>query len=176
MNLKVSRGKLSNTFRRVGVAGLSPVYSDEMMAATVPDLSWISQNMHMGNPLDFDVERVLANVRRSPTPDLISRITVFREGMEPKAIQLIESELSNRGVEPEEIEAYGEKLRREMLVSADGLPVRCSFCHQPAVTQSWDWHRIWGRIPVFPRTFYYCAEHRPDSPQDPAEEHPPEAE
>jgi hypothetical protein len=115
----------------------------------------------MGNPLDFDVERVLANIRRSSTPDLLSRITVFREGMEPKAIQLIESELSGRGIGPEEIEAYEETLRQEMITGSDGLPVRCSFCHQPAVAQGWDWHRMWGRIPVFPRNFYYCAEHRP---------------
>jgi len=115
----------------------------------------------MGNPLDFDFERVLANVRRSATDDLLSRITVFREGMEPQALQLIENELAGRGIGSEEIAAFEEKLRREMIVGADGLPVRCSFCHLPAVAQGWDWHRLWGRIPVFQRYFYYCEEHRP---------------
>jgi hypothetical protein len=135
-----------------------------MGTVLVPKPRRILQNNVMPNPLDFNVERVLENVRRSATADLLSRVTVFREGMEPKAIQLIESELANRGVTDEEIETHGERLRREMLVAPDGLPVRCSFCHQPAVTQGRDWHWIWGRFPVFKRTFYYCTEHRPVSP------------
>jgi hypothetical protein len=122
----------------------------------------------MANPLDFNVERVLENVRRSSTPDLLSRITVFREGMEPKAIQLIEIELADRGVTPEEIEAHEEKLRQEMIVAPDGMPVRCDLCHQPAVAEGWSWHRLWGRFPVFPRYFYYCAEHRPVGWEDAA--------
>jgi hypothetical protein len=39
--------------------------------------------------------------------------------------------------------------------------VRCSFCHAPAVAEGWGWHRLWGRFPVFPRFFFYCASHRP---------------
>jgi hypothetical protein len=121
----------------------------------------------MGNPLDFNVDRVLDNVRRSSTADLLSRATVFRQGMEPKALQLIEGELASRGLSPDEIEEYGEKLRQEMIVAPDGLPVRCDFCHQPAVAQGWDWHRLWGRFPVFPRYFSYCGEHRPPAPEEP---------
>src|SRR5579883_3280606 len=98
----------------------------------------------MGNPLDFDVERVLANIRRAETPDLLSRITVFRDGMEPKAIQLIETELTDRGVTPEEIEEYAARMQLEMIVAEDGTPMRCTFCHLPAVAQGWDWHRLWG--------------------------------
>jgi hypothetical protein len=124
----------------------------------------------MGSPLDFDVERVLANVRHAETPDLLNRITVFREGMEPKAIQFIETELTDRGVTPEEIEAYEEKMRQEMIVGPDGAPVRCTFCHQPAVAEGWDWHRLWGRIPLFPEYCYYCAEHRPAEPEPHLEE------
>jgi hypothetical protein len=122
----------------------------------------------MANPLDFNVARVLENIRRSSTPDLLGRVTVFRGGMEPKAIQLIESELECRGVSPEEIEAHGEKLRQEMIVAPDGMPVRCDFCHQPAVAEGWDWHRLWGRFPVFPRYLYFCAEHRPVASEDAA--------
>jgi hypothetical protein len=44
----------------------------------------------------------------------------------------------------------------------DGTAVGCSFCHRPAVAEGWGWHRLWGLLPVFPRYYYYCSEHRPD--------------
>jgi len=29
------------------------------------------------------------------------------------------------------------------------------------VAQRWSWQKLWGVLPVFPRLFYYCEEHRP---------------
>jgi hypothetical protein len=127
----------------------------------VPKPGSILQNIRMGNPIDFNSERVLENVRAASTEDLLNRVTAFREGMEPKALSFIETELSNRGVGPEDIEAHWEELRKEVILAPDGMAERCSFCHQPAVAQGWAWHRLWGRVPVFPRLFYYCREHRP---------------
>jgi hypothetical protein len=110
--------------------------------------------------MDFNLDRIRINVRQAGTEDLLDRVTVYRAGMEPAAIDLIEAELHSRGVTPEQIEAHEADRRRTILPSAD-IPFRCSLCDRPAVERAWDWHRLWGILPVFPRVFYYCSEHRP---------------
>jgi len=122
----------------------------------------------------FDLERVKANVRQATTEDLLDRLTVYRAGMEESALEIIEEELRSRNVSAEEIEAHAERRSRESSFLPDGTAIRCSFCHRPAVAEGWGWHRLWGRVPVFPRYFYYCSEHQPDaqpastsSPDDP---------
>jgi hypothetical protein len=37
--------------------------------------------------------------------------------------------------------------------------MRCSFCDRPAIRQARGWHRLFGRVPVFPRVLAYCAFH-----------------
>jgi hypothetical protein len=109
----------------------------------------------------LDLERVRANVRSATTQDLLDRATVFREDMEPEALEIIGAELGRRGVTPGQI-ADHEKWRKQTAISRpDGSPAQCSCCRQPAVASAWGWHKMWGRIPLFPRFFYYCAEHRP---------------
>ncbi len=110
--------------------------------------------------LAFDPQRVLVNVRESETQDLLNRVTVYRDGMEPEAIPIIEKELYDRGVTAAQIQEHRERLEKEIVVAADGLTARCSFCHAPAIAHAWSWHRLWGMIPLFPRHFYYCREHR----------------
>ncbi len=110
----------------------------------------------------FDLERVKANVRQSTTEDLLDRITVYRAGMEDSALQVIEEELRARGIRGEAIAAHEERRRRESSFLPDGTAIPCSFCYRPAVAEGWGWHRLWGLLPVFPRFYHYCAEHRPD--------------
>jgi hypothetical protein len=112
--------------------------------------------------LEFDVNRVRANVGQASTEDLLDRVTVYRAGMEFEALEVIEEELQSRGVTRDEIEAHAEKRRRETTFHPDGTAIRCSFCHRPALAEGWGWHRLWGLWPVFPRYFYYCAEHKPE--------------
>jgi hypothetical protein len=109
----------------------------------------------------FDPERVQANVRSAATEDLLDRATVYRSGMEPEALEIIEDELEARGVGPDEVAAHAARREREVAFLPDGTARRCSFCHQPAVAEGWGWHRMWGLLPVFPRFFYYCETHRP---------------
>jgi len=116
--------------------------------------------------IPFDAQRVWVNVRKSETQDLMNRITVFRSGMEPAAVEIIEEELRNRGVGPEELRAYGDQLAGEVIVREDGFTAKCSFCHEPAVVEGWGWHRVWDKVPLFPRYFYYCREHQPAPPAD----------
>ena len=104
----------------------------------------------------FDAHKTLLNARQATTEDLLERVTVQRAGMEPEALEIFEDELRRRGVGREQIEAA----RRPTIAGAGGFAAACSFCRRPAVAQGWGWHRLWGRVPVFPRRFNYCEEHR----------------
>jgi len=107
----------------------------------------------------FDAERVLANVRQADDEDLLHRATVYRAGMEPEAIEIIERELARRGFDGSDIAAHRERLATEVLQHPDGVGVKCSFCTAPAVQSGWGWHRLFGRIPLLPRYLYRCKSH-----------------
>jgi hypothetical protein len=124
---------------------------------------------------EFNAERVRANVREATTEDLLDRATVSSDGMEPEALDIIEAELSRRGVTRQDLEAHADRYRREnTLPPGEGPPPRCSFCDRPAVAQRWGWHRLQGRglagvltslLPLYrPRFLSYCAAHRPAPP------------
>ncbi len=110
--------------------------------------------------MEIDVTRTALNVRQATTPELLCRVTVERDGMEPEAIALAELELEQRGVTDGERSAFvarhGDCLRDHL-----GLPLRCSQCELPAQEEHWGWHRLWGKIPVFPRKFRRCRDHLP---------------
>jgi hypothetical protein len=111
--------------------------------------------------LHFDRERVLTNVRQAETEDLLDRATVYRAGMEPEALDLIEAELRSRGVTEEEIHKHAERQSGRSIPLPDGTAARCSFCDRPAVAQGWGWHRLWGLLPIFPVLHSYCERHQP---------------
>jgi len=108
----------------------------------------------------FDAERVRANVAAATTEDLLDRVTVYRAGMEPEALEIIEAELAGRNVRFEQIAAHAE-VRRATAIMNGPVARRCSYCFKPAVHEAWGWHRLFGRIPLFPRLLYYCEDHRP---------------
>jgi hypothetical protein len=110
--------------------------------------------------MELNLDRVRLNVRNSDTDDLLNRVTIFREGMEPEALKIIEDELIQRGVTVEQVEAHMAK-RTEVLFRSDGTAVKCNFCYNPAVEWGWGWHRLFGLIPLFPRQFAWCEKHRP---------------
>jgi hypothetical protein len=109
--------------------------------------------------MQLDLDRVRQNVAKATTEDLLDRATVFRAGMEPQALAIIDAELRRRGVTPDEIQIHWETKRADVLMSGP-LARGCSFCTRPAVCRGWAWHRVWGRIPLFPRLFWFCEEHR----------------
>ena len=98
------------------------------------------------------------------TEDLLDRVTVYREEMEPEAVFAIEEELFRRGVTPAQIEEHRQRREEEGLWRPEGRVVRCSLCSRPAVGERRGWHRLWGVLPLFPRTYAYCAAHRPPEP------------
>jgi len=113
----------------------------------------------------FHPERVRQNVRKSTTEDLLDRVTVYRHGMEPEAVEIIESELADRDVLPAEIEAHAARRSKEVIFAPDRTGLKCSFCDRPAVVQGWGWHRMWGWVPLFRRFYAYCEVHRAKDPE-----------
>ena len=109
--------------------------------------------------MDLDLERVRRNVERAETEDLLDRVTVYRDGMEPEALRLIEDELRRRGIDEDGVRTYAQEQDAQVLRAPEGWALRCSFCDRPAVTRGWGWHRMWGVLAVFPRPFRYCREH-----------------
>lgn len=109
--------------------------------------------------MDWDADRVRANARQAPTEDLLDRVTVYRPGMEPEAVEIIEAELRRRGIEQDAIDAYWADHGAGLLKDATGTARQCSFCTRPAVWSGLGWQRLWGKIPLFPRRLYYCEEH-----------------
>lgn len=106
-----------------------------------------------------DEKKLLLNIRQADTDDLLDRVTAFRAAMEAEAVTLVERELHDRKVSAAEIAAHAENCRIECIFDADGIAKMCSFCHKPAVTEGLGWHRIWQKIPVFPRWLRYCKKH-----------------
>jgi hypothetical protein len=93
--------------------------------------------------------------------------------MEPAALDLMEGELDRRGVSREEIAEHDAERRATAIMLADGTALRCSECDRPAVVRARGWHKLFGRVPIFPRMFSYCAVHdrRPKpAPEDRAED------
>jgi len=111
--------------------------------------------------MEFDLERVRANVQNATTEDLLDRATVYRLGLEPAALPLILEELRTRGVTPEAVVAH-EGGRGDVLYDTSGTAQKCHFCYKPAVVREWGWHRMFGQLPLFPRIFYLCGDHRRD--------------
>jgi hypothetical protein len=109
----------------------------------------------------FDAERVRADVREATTEDLLDRVTVYRAGMEPEAVDIIEAELRRRGVSSEAIDNHHAERGTWVLTGPDGTALSCSFCRRPAVVARRGWHRLFGLLPLIPRTLYYCQAHEP---------------
>ncbi len=109
--------------------------------------------------MDFDLKRVAEYIRGADSEDLLDRVTIYRDGMEPAALDLMEMELDRRGVTRDDIAEHGHLRRESAIFLPDGTAMRCSFCDRPAISRRWGWHRLFGRVPIFPSIFAYCTVH-----------------
>ncbi|MBN9520054.1 hypothetical protein J0H58_16260 [bacterium] len=109
--------------------------------------------------LALDLKRVAAFVREADTEELLDRVTVYRVGMEPVALDLMEAELDRRGVTRSDIADHHIERRQRAILLPDGSALRCNFCVRPAVVRRWGWHRAFGVLPVFPLVFARCEKH-----------------
>ncbi|OWK43475.1 hypothetical protein [Fimbriiglobus ruber] len=115
--------------------------------------------------MNLDLRTIAENIRRTADEELLDRVTVYREEMEPAAVDLIEGELARRGFRPEAIAEHERSRREQTILTENGIVRRCHFCDRPAVCRAWGWHRLWERVPLFPRFFAYCAVHAPGASQ-----------
>ncbi len=113
--------------------------------------------------MEWDPEKVAANIRQADTDDLLDRATAYRQGIEPEALALIDEELRRRGVAHAAIESRLHDCRLECLFHPDGAAMMCSFCGKPSVARAWGWHTLWQMIPLFPRRLRYCQAHQATS-------------
>ena len=109
--------------------------------------------------MEFNLKRVAEFIRKAETEELLDRVTIYRDGMEPAALDLMEMELDRRGISRDAIAEHEESRRESAIFLADGTALRCSFCNRPAVKQARGWHKLFGRVPVFPRVFARCELH-----------------
>ncbi len=124
--------------------------------------------------LRLELRRVAEYIRGAETEELLDRVTVYRAGMEPAALDLMEGELDRRGVTRADIAEHDTARRATAIFLKDGTALRCNFCNRPAVVRRWGWLRLLGRLPVFPRMFAYCAVHGGEK-QQPDPNPPPAA-
>jgi hypothetical protein len=109
--------------------------------------------------MEMNLDQVRVNVQAASTEDLLDRATVYRDGMEPEALAMIDEELRKRGVTPGEIFDHAQQRQQHAISGPDGLALRCWRCQRPAVMQRWRWQRLWGKLPLFPRRVGLCEEH-----------------
>jgi hypothetical protein len=111
--------------------------------------------------MKFDLKRVAEFIRRADSEDLLDRVTVYRAGMEPAALDLMEGELDRRGYTRDDIADHAAMRAETAILLPDGTAARCNFCDRPAALKRWGWYRLFGRVPIFPRIFAYCSTHGP---------------
>lgn len=97
--------------------------------------------------MSLDLKPVAEFIRKADTEDLLDRVTVYRDSMEPAAVDLMENELWRRGITPEQVANHAAN-RSGAIRRADGSAVRCLYCDRPAVSRRWGWHRLWGKVPI----------------------------
>jgi hypothetical protein len=133
--------------------------------------------------MHFPLREIAQYVRTAPTEELLDRVTIYREGMEPAALDHMEGELDRRGVTRAQIADHDAKQRATAIMLPDGTAKRCCRCNRPAVRDARGWHwmkvgipfigMLIGRgsvplgfsIPVFPRLHAYCEVHDPGVPK-----------
>ena len=122
----------------------------------------------------FDIRRVAEYVHSADSEELLDRVTVYRDGMEPAALDLMEGELDRRGVTRAAIAEFEAMRRETALTRTDGTIIRCLLCDRPATGRGRGWITIMGgRVPIFPWRFPYCDTHSRKEPQtEPTDESP----
>lgn len=110
--------------------------------------------------LEFNRGRIAELAQQATDEMLMDRVTVYRAGMEPAAVDVFERELRRRGVTQLQIETHAAVRRQSAIMLPDGTARQCSFCERPAIAERRGWFRFFRVIPVFPRHLAVCAEHQ----------------
>jgi hypothetical protein len=96
----------------------------------------------------LDLQPVAEYIRRADTEELLDRVTIYRDDMEPAAVDLMENELWRRGLTRERVADHAADRRKGLLWDPDGRVVRCAYCDRPAVSKRWGLFRPQRRVPT----------------------------
>jgi hypothetical protein len=118
---------------------------------------------------NFDLKTVAAFIRTAETEDLLDRVTVYRDEMEPAAVDLMENELWQRGLTRTDVDSHAES-RSHLIRRGDGTIRRCELCDRPAASYRWGWHKLYGKVPLFPKFLARCEVHGTIDPATPHED------
>jgi len=110
--------------------------------------------------MELNLKKVAEFMRKAEDEDLLDRVTLYRDQMSRRQLDLFENELSRRGYHREEIAAHDADFRSDAIENKDGTVVRCSFCSRPPCGRRAAGTPL-GKIPLFPRFFAYCRNHAP---------------
>lgn len=116
--------------------------------------------------MEFVPDRVRENARQAATFDLLERIIIQRDEMEPEALSIIMQELLARNIRPEEISEY-EDLRQRALFDKYGDVLLCLYCNRPAVYSKKGWFKLFRIVPIYPMMEYCCEAHIPREAKSP---------
>src|SRR6516164_4582801 len=100
-------------------------------------------------PGPFRADRRLARIRGFSDEELLDRVTILKEQMDDDALELMHTELTERGIGPDDIGAHLRDLRPKVIMHPDDTPATCFECGRAAVVQARAWHRLWGVLPLF---------------------------
>ena len=110
--------------------------------------------------MQLDLEKVRIYAKKADNRALLDRVTVFQQGMEPAAIEIIRIELLQRGISPADISQH-ESIYKDLVIRGpEGMPRLCKKCALPAITLEWGWLKSFGCIPLLPGLSLYCEEHK----------------
>ncbi|MBX3397539.1 MAG: hypothetical protein KF873_02255 [Gemmataceae bacterium] len=98
-------------------------------------------------------------LQRAENDELLDRVTVLRDELEPAARSRIEVELARRGLSAAEVASHGAAREAECLRRADGSVRRCWRCAAPATSCARRWWRLYGILPIVPLERPVCPNH-----------------
>ena len=110
--------------------------------------------------MQLDLEKVRMYAKKADNRALLDRVTVFQQGMEPAAIEIIKIELLQRGISPADISQH-ESIYKDLVIRGpEGMPRLCKKCSLPAISLEWGWLKVFGIIPMLPWQNLFCEEHK----------------
>ena len=108
--------------------------------------------------MDTIHEQVRKFAALAETNDLIERVTIQRDDLDPEALTIIMQELLSRNISAETVSEY-EKSRDKFLYDSQGKPRLCNICGRPAISSIKSWLKFLRIVPIMPITEYCCEAH-----------------
>ena len=110
--------------------------------------------------MQLDLEKVRIYAKNADNRALLDRVTVFKQGMETAAIEIIKKELLQRGISQSDINQHENTYKDLVILGPEGLPRLCKKCALPAISREWGWLKVFGILPILPWQNLFCEDHK----------------